>query len=735
MENALKKPITWLLGFCLAVAIAALAATPAFATNYSNKSFTYDPVAGKVVIKFTTSSTMMGGTKWGFYFYDKQPQGLSGTNGAEKDMSLPENAQYNTYLYSYTEPMLKDGSHTISIDRVSVRGGGTVNLNELSGTFYVAAGPITPTQFVDCYMGSFTYVGKDSPEAKQRAVSGTVDAKYLPATVVLESGGKTYAATVDQTTGAWTANVPANATYTVTVTSDSGDYSGTGTVAVADSPVTDAPVTITETQQGKDKASFETGRQSKAAELAAQRQKLVDDGASQDVLGIIDAAIQDVDGYVYDTTKDLAANEKALTDIVSAMNADIALQQDKEAFAKYQADQAAAVAARHAADESAEVEALIDDAKAAVEAYAYDDAKTLAENKAAIDDIVGAMNAEVAKQQDKEAFAAYRDEQSEAAAALHADGESERIEKLINDAQGAIDASEFDDAKTLAENKAAIDEVLDGLKDALAFEAHRDAQAQAVAALHSDNESAETATLIDAALEALDNYAYDGALSLDKNMAAIDEIVARLNSELFEGYRAAKTDDVAALHVDGESDAVKKLIDDGLSAIAAYTYDPAKSLEENKAALDKLMVELVDAVEAQKAAEQIAADKEAFESYRAAKAEQAAAMHAKGESADMKALIDSYQKAIADYRYDEGKSLEENKAALDKLIGEMKAAVEKQKNKEAQDAKQAVNKAKSPKALAKTGDDAGAAAGFAFAAIAAAGAVGFGAYRKVRKAS
>lgn len=664
MENALKKPITWLLGFCLAVAIAALAATPAFATNYSNKSFTYDPVAGKVVIKFTTSSTMMGGTKWGFYFYDKQPQGLAGTNGAEKDMALPENAQYNTYLYSYTEPMLRDGSHTISIDKVQDKSGRTIDLNTLSGTFYVASGPTVGTsRMVDCYLGTFTYTGKDSPEAKQRAVSGTVDAKYLPATVVLESGGKTYPATVDQTTGAWTANVPANATYTVTVTSDSGDYSGTGTVTVADSPVTDVPVTITETQQGKDKASFETSRQSKAAELAAQRQKLVDDGASQDVLGIIDAAIQDVDGYVYDTTKDLAANEQALTDIVSAMNADIA------------------------------------------------------------------------KQQDKEAFAAYRDEQSKAAAALHADGESERIKKLIDDAQGAIDASEFDDAKTLVENKAAVDEVLGGLRDALAFEAHRDAQAQAVSALHADGESAEDAALIDAALEALDDYSYDEALGLDKNNAAVDEIVAQVNSDLFEDYRTAKTDGVAALHADGESDAVKKLIDDGLAAVAAYAYDPAKSLAENKAELDQLMVELGDAVNAQKAAEQLAADKEAFESYRAAKAEQAAAMHAKGESADMKALVDSYQKAIANYRYDEGKSLEENKAALDKLIGDLKVAVEKQKAKEAQASKQAADKAKRPKALAKTGDDAGATAGIALAAIAAAGAAGFGAYRKIRKAS
>ena len=46
----------------------------------------------------------------------------------------------------------------------------------------------------------------------------------------------------------------------------------------------------------------------------------------------------------------------------------------------------------------------------------------------------------------------------------------------------------------------------------------------------------------------------------------------------------------------------------------------------------------------------------------------------------MKALINAFEKAIADYQYDESKTLDQNKVELDKIISNLKIAINEQKN-------------------------------------------------------
>ena len=537
MGNVLNKPTTWLLACCLAATMTVLSAVPAFATNYSDQSTTYNSSTGEIILTFKTTDTFTNGSDWGFYFYTSLPEGLDGISGSEKWFGTPEGARYENYEYSYNDHLYGlAGDRRIVIKSVTKKSdGSTVDINDLSGTFYIAAGPITAEgkKAVDGYLGKFTYIGKDSPAAFKE-VSGTLDAGYLPATVTLEAAdGKIYTAIVDQTTGNWTASVPPNATYTVSVASGSGDYEGASTITVGADPMSGVSVPMTQTQQGK----------------------------------------------------------------------------DKEAFAQYQADEGAAVASRHAAGESAAVAKLIDDAQAAVAAYVYDPARSLDENKAELAKIAAQLDADLKAQQDKEALSA------------------------------------------------------------------------------------------------------------------------------FEDYRANKVSDVMDLHSNGESDAVKKIIDDGLAAIKAYPYDATKTLDQNKAVLDKLIATLNDEVESQEAADELAADKSNFEAYRTTKASQVAALHEKGESADMKALINAFEKAIADYQYDESKTLDQNKVELDKIISNLKIAINEQKTNELKPSKQIAKDTAKTKPLVKTGDRTGSDICFAFATLAAAGAVGIGAYRKHRKAS
>ena len=69
---------------------------------------------------------------------------------------------------------------------------------------------------------------------------------------------------------------------------------------------------------------------------------------------------------------------------------------------------------------------------------------------------------------DEAAFNAYKIEQEAAADALAQDGDSEASQQLIADAKAAIDALTYDETKTLDENKAAVDAIINQLKDDLA---------------------------------------------------------------------------------------------------------------------------------------------------------------------------------------------------------------------------------------------------------------------------
>ena len=126
------------------------------------------------------------------------------------------------------------------------------------------------------------------------------------------------------------------------------------------------------------------------------------------------------------------------------------------------------------AEDSAETAAIIVNAISDVNDIGYDESKTLAENKAAIIAVYTTAAANVDAQRaadklaaDKAAFEAYKAEQKASVEAMAEEGDSEAAQQIIADAAAAIDALTYDEAKTLDENKAAVD-ALEDIADALA---------------------------------------------------------------------------------------------------------------------------------------------------------------------------------------------------------------------------------------------------------------------------
>lgn len=116
------------------------------------------------------------------------------------------------------------------------------------------------------------------------------------------------------------------------------------------------------------------------------------------------------------------------------------------------------------------------------------------------------------------------------------------------------------------------------------------------------------------------------------------------------------------------SEAVKKIIADAMAAIENLPYDPNKSLEENKQAVDALLAQITQSMAGLESLEE---NKNAFEDYKANAIKQADAMHTAGESEAVRKLIDDAMAAIEKLRYDETKSLAQNKKAIDDILAQL----------------------------------------------------------------
>ena len=417
---------------------------------------------------------------------------------------------------------------------------------------------------------------------------------------------------------------------------------------------------------------------------------------------------------------------------ISVTNTSVA---DKAAFDEYKAEQTAAVEALAEEGDSEEAQAIIAAAVEAINALNFDYALTLDENKAAVDELVApvaeALQAQRAAEQlaaDKAAFDEFKAEQIAAVEALAAEGDSEASQQIIAEAVAAIEALEYDEEKTLDENKAAVDEVVAPVAEALeaqraaealaadkaAFDEFKAEQIAAVEALAAEGDSEASQQIIAEAVAAIEALEYDEEKTLDENKAAVDELVAPVAEALeaqraaealaadkaaFDEFKAEQIAAVEALAAEGDSEASQQIIAEAVAAIEALEYDEAKTLEENKAAVAEVVAPVEEALEAQRtadaaaAAEQLAADKAAFDTY---KAEQTAAVEALAEEGDSEAsqqIIANAVAAIEALEYDEEKTLDENKAAVDAAVAPVAEALAEQRAADEAAAKAAANEA------------------------------------------
>ena len=173
---------------------------------------------------------------------------------------------------------------------------------------------------------------------------------------------------------------------------------------------------------------------------------------------LIDDAIDAIDAVTYDETKSLDENKQAVD---AAANF---AQLDKDLT-----DRRAADVVEKKIDEIGDV-TLTDESKQKIDdaREAYD---ALTDEQKALVDNVDTLTEAEKEFADREAFDEYKEQQKDAIDALAKEGDSDAAQQIIADAKAELDALEYDESKTLDENKAAADAVT--FKTAQALEKQR----------------------------------------------------------------------------------------------------------------------------------------------------------------------------------------------------------------------------------------------------------------------
>lgn len=162
------------------------------------------------------------------------------------------------------------------------------------------------------------------------------------------------------------------------------------------------------------------------------------------------------------------------------------------------------------------------------------------------------------------------------------------------------------------------------------------------------------------------------------------EIVYYTDQELadfatFQSYQEAQLQVVDAMYVIGDSQTSIALWKKAKADISAVTYDEEKTLSENKDVLDTIVRQLASDLAAQRAAESLAADKVAFDNYKAERVDAVGQLTMERDSQTSLQLIANAQAEISALTYDEGRNLDANKATVDAIISRLRTALEKQR--------------------------------------------------------
>ena len=465
-----------------------------------------------------------------------------------------------------------------------------------------------------------------------------------------------------------------------------------------------------EAQLAADKAAFATYKQEQAETISALSKK----GDTEDVLAIIQTGKTELEGVTYDEAKTLDENKSEVNKIVEKTRNDVEVQRASEQTAYAEHRTQVITEANSLATEgcSEKVREIVAAGVNAITGYEYNKSKTVHENSKALDELLTQLKKKVEDQLAKEAqlaadkatFAAYKQEQLEVISTLSKEGDTEEVLAIIQRGKTTLEKLDYNETKTLEENKSEINKIVENTRRDVALQRsseqasyaeHRNQVLTEAKSLATEGCSDKVREIVEAGVSAIEAYEYDSHKTVYDNNQALDKLFAQLRKDVeaqlaieaqlaadkaaFATYKQEQAEAISALSKKGDTEDVLAIIQAGKTELEGVTYDEAKTLDENKSEISKIVEKTRNDVEAQRASELAA-----YAEHRTQVIAEAKSLATEGCSEKIREIVANGVNAISSYEYDKTLTVHENSKALDELLTQLKKKVEDQLAKEAQ---------------------------------------------------
>ena len=365
------------------------------------------------------------------------------------------------------------------------------------------------------------------------------------------------------------------------------------------------------------------------------------EGDTEDVLAIIQAGKTKLDGLVYDEAKTLDENKSEVNKIVEKTRNDVEAQRTSEQTAYAEHRTQVITEANSLATEgcSEKVREIVAAGVNAITGYEYNKSKTVHENSEALDQLLAQLKKDVEEQLEKEAqlaadkaaFATYKQEQTEIVSALSAEGDTEDVLAIIQAGKTKLDGLVYDEAKTLDENKSEVNKIVEKTRNDVeaqrtseqtAYAEHRTQVITEANSLATEGCSEKIREIVAAGVNAITGYEYNKSKTVHENSEALDKLLVQLRKDVeaqlaieaqlaadkaaFATCKQEQTEIISALSAEGDTEDVLAIIQAGKTKLEGLVYDEAKTLDENKSEISKIVEKTRNDVEAQRASEQAA---------------------------------------------------------------------------------------------------------------------------------
>ena len=301
-------------------------------------------------------------------------------------------------------------------------------------------------------------------------------------------------------------------------------------------------------------------------------------------------------------------------------------------------------------------------------------------------------------------FATYKQEQTEIISALSAEGDTEDVLAIIQAGKTKLDGLVYDEAKTLDENKSEVSKIVEKTRNDVeaqrtseqtAYAEHRTQVITEANSLATEGCSEKVREIVAAGVNAITGYEYNKSKTVHENSEALDKLLVQLKKDVeeqlnkeaqlaadkaaFATYKQEQAEIVSALSAVGDTEDVLAIIQAGKTKLEGLVYDEAKTLDENKSEVNKIVEKTRNDVEAQRTSEQTA-----YAEHRAQVITEANSLATEGCSEKVREIVVNGVKTLTNYEYDKTLTVHENSKALDELLTQLKKKVEDQLAKEAQ---------------------------------------------------